>query len=486
MTRLSIFGEALVSLSVAVVLPFHGCDWHDGGHSGGKGGHAGAGGSAGTSGTGTSGTGGSAGTSGTGGSAGTSGTGGSGVVLTPAERAQLQTLTPLPAVPADTTNRHADDPAAAALGQKLFFDAEFSGPLKVASDLGPVGAVGKVSCASCHASAYLDDDRSVPETVSLGADFHTRNSPTLVNASFYRWTNWGGRFSAQWELPIAVVESGVIMNGNRLKLAHRIFDVYRSEYEAVFGALDPALADFPAEGKPKPAPTDANPNPPDGAWEGMTAAQQQIVNRVLVNYAKAIAAYMRKLVSRNAPLDRFMAGETGALDLSAQRGARLFVGKARCIACHSGPHFSDDRFHNLGVPQTGEKVPASDDGRFKDVPPLLSSAFSSRGAYSDDPDAGLLEGLTNPMPETARGAFRTPDLRGVALTAPYMHSGQLATLQAVIDFYDAGGGTPVSGAKDPLLVPLQLTAQEKSDLLSFLGALTGDPIPPALRTGAAQ
>lgn len=490
--KLSRMRDLIASTSILVLLGGAGCSDDPAarppqGAGGTTGGSAGTGGSSGTGGTEMDAAGGSAGESGSAGAGGAlcdAATGEAGVVdIGPAERALLARLTPLPAVPADTTNRVADNPAAATLGQKLFFDPVFSGALKVASDLGAVGESGKVSCASCHSSNYLDDVRSVPETVSLGTDFHTRNSPTLVNASFYAWTNWGGRFSAQWELPMVVLENGVIMNGNRLQLTHRIFDVYRAEYELVFGAMADGISDlarFPANAKPKPAPTPATPNPPDGPWEGMAPADRLVANTVLVNFSKAVGAYLRLLVSRNSPFDRWMAGDATAIDIAAQRGAKLFVGSARCVTCHHGPHFSDDQFHNIGVPQTGEKVPAADDGRFKDVPGLLASPFNTKGSFSDDPNSNRLLGLTDPMPDVSKSAFRTVDLRGVALTAPYMHAGQLATLDEVVDFYDRGGDTPASGVKDPLMTPLHLTAQEKADLVVFLRSLTGEAIPPGL------
>jgi cytochrome c peroxidase len=398
--------------------------------------------------------------------------------LSDAEWGVLGTLSPLPAPPPDTTNAYADSRRAAELGQRLFFDAGFSGPLRVASDLGAVGDVGKVSCASCHSGKYLDDERSVPRNVSLGTDFHTRNAPAIVNSAFYAWTNWGGRFSAQWELPIAVVESPIIMNGNRLQLAHRLFAVYRRPYEKLFGALEPALGSdplrFPAAGKPKAAATD-----PDGAWELMAAADRTIVNRILVNYAKALAAYFRVLVSRNAPFDDFVAGDECAISADAQRGALLFIGKARCVGCHGGPDFADDRFHNLGVPQQGEHVPATDSGRFGNVAALLGSAFNSAGAFSDDPSEGArrLAGLAVPMPDETQGAFRTAGLRGVAQTEPYMHSGQLATLADVLEFYDQGGGTPAIGTRNPRLQPLGLSAGEKADLIEFLKSLSGERPP---------
>ena len=316
--------------------------------------------------------------------------------------------------------------------------------------------------------------------VSIGTDVHTRNSPTLINASFYTWTNWAGRFAAQWELPLAVVENGLTMNGNRLQVAHRIFDAYKVEYEAVFNTTLPAelgtdLTRFPASGKPKPASTPANPNPPDGIWEtGMTAGDKLIVNTILANYSKAIAAYMRLLVSHEAPFDKWVEGDATAISASAQRGAELFVGKANCSGCHSGPHFSDQRFHDLGAPG------AADDGRFKDVPGLLGSIFNVNGDFSDKKDTGLLDGLTNPMPDTAKGQFRTPGLRGAALTGPYMHSGGLATLEAVIDFYDAGGGATADD-----LEPLNLTAGEKADLVAFLNTLTGAAVPAPLLVDTA-
>jgi len=393
------------------------------------------------------------------------------VLLTDMERAMVQTLSPLPDVPADPTNAHADDPAAAELGQMLFYDKSYSGPLAVASDLGAVGESGKIACFSCHSGPYLDDQRSSPSNVSLGADFHTRNAPTTINSAFYPWTNWGGRFSAQWELPLAVAESGVIMNSSRLRVAHVIFDTYRTEYEAVFGAMEPAIGSdatrFPATGKPGAA---------SGNWEAMTDADRAIVNGIYVNFGKALEAYVRKLVSRNAAFDRFVAGDEHALDESAKRGMQIFLGKGRCFSCHNGPLLADGLFHNLGVPQSGDHVPASDDGRYKDIPPLLASPFNSAGAFSDDTTTGRLLGLTNPPPASARGQFRTPSLRGVALTAPYMHSGQLATLQDVVAFYDAGGGVPVSGSRDAQLVPLHLEAAERADLVAFLTTLTGDAV----------
>ena len=401
-------------------------------------------------------------------------------LLTAAELAALGALSPLPALPPDPTNRYADVPQAAQLGQKLFFDKSYSGALAVADDgtnggLGSVGETGKVSCASCHApgSQALNDRRSVPGNVSLGTDYGTRVALGIVNSSFYKWTNWGGRFDSQWSLPLAVAENPKIMNGTRLQLAHMLYAKYRAEYNATFPvALDPALdpkatdaARFPASGKPG-----------DATWNGMTAADQGIVNTVFANYGKALQAYFRTLISGPSPFDRFVAGDRAAISASAVRGIRLFLSKG-CAGCHAGPTFSDDSFHALGVPQTGPRVPATDLGQYQDVPALLASPFNTQGSYSDDARTGKLNGLAQDPGQ--KGRFRTKSLRNLVGAAPYMHAGQLATLAEVITFYDQGGGdTGSSGiVKDPRMVPLRLSAQDKQDLVAFLNTLTGDPVP---------
>jgi cytochrome c peroxidase len=151
--------------------------------------------------------------------------------------------------------------------------------------------------------------------------------------------------------------------------------------------------------------------------------------------ALAIDAYVRRLTTPNSPFDRYAGGNPGALTDAQKRGLALFAGKAECTMCHRGPNFEDDQFHALGVK-------GDDSGRFK------------------------VTGV-----EADRNAFKTPTLRNVALTAPYMHDGSLSTLREVIDFYDAGGG--VQQPKSVLLRKLNLTEKEKSDLVAFLESLTG-------------
>jgi cytochrome c peroxidase len=155
--------------------------------------------------------------------------------------------------------------------------------------------------------------------------------------------------------------------------------------------------------------------------------------------SKAIAAYERTVVSNNSPFDRWVKGEKGAMTAQQVRGFELFTGKARCDVCHSAPNFTDDGFHNLGLESWGEEQP--DMGRYAQVP------------------LGLM-----------KGAFKTPTLRDVERTAPYFHDGSAATLEDVVEHYNKGG--VVKTNLSPNMQELNLTEQEKADLVAFMKALT--------------
>jgi cytochrome c peroxidase len=158
--------------------------------------------------------------------------------------------------------------------------------------------------------------------------------------------------------------------------------------------------------------------------------------------AKAIASFERTLLSGDSPFDRYEAGTKSALSPAGRRGLEIFRTKAKCTSCHVGVNFSDEEFHNIGV-----------------------------GMEKPNPDLGRFEVTKK---EADRGAFKTPTLRDVALSAPYMHDGSLKTLEAVIDHYDRGGKE--NPWIDEKIKPLGLTDQEKQDLLAILKALTGAPI----------
>ena len=155
---------------------------------------------------------------------------------------------------------------------------------------------------------------------------------------------------------------------------------------------------------------------------------------------KSIAAFERTIVSTDSDFDRWLKGVDGAMSDAALRGFEVFKGKANCVACHSGFNFSDNGFHNVGLKDM------DDMGRYK-IKPI----------------------------NVLKGAFKTPTLRGVALTAPYMHNGAYNTLEEVVDHYNAGGFEN-AGTLDPNMKKLNLTKQEKQDLVEFLRSLTGDPM----------
>lgn len=340
----------------------------------------------------------------------------------------------------DPTNRFATSPPATRLGGKLFFDPALSGPLLIDSEHGTIGERGKVSCHTCHDGPAMDDRRAEPANLSVGTGRGSRNSPPLVNAAHYTWSNWGGRFESQWALSLAVIEKPEVMNGSRVDLARRIVESYPEDYATAFGERVPARLDparFPAGARPKEA-----------AWERMTVEDRMLVDRISTHAAQAIAAYLRTLEGRDAPFDRFVAGQDDAIGEAAKRGFTLFV--THCKVCHAGPQLTDNKFHALAVAQFGPGVPPKDGGAFDD---------------RRDP---------------TYGAFRTPTLRNVALTAPYMHDGLFKTLANVVAFYNAGGGDVEGVRKDPEVKRLGLSDRDQADLVEFMQSLTDASLPEQL------
>jgi cytochrome c peroxidase len=390
--------------------------------------------------------------------------------------------------PSDPSNKYEDRVDAAKLGKKLFFEAGFSGelgPYNVADTNGALGSAGerrKVACASCHDPRTAGvDHRSLPNSTSLGVSYTTRNSPSVINAAYSPlWQFWDGRADSLWSQALSPPEGPAECNGTRLGVAHLVFVKYGEEYNAIFAEYPlPDLSNtarFPLEGRPT-----------DDDFKNMNDDDEEVVNRIYVNFGKAIAAYERRLISpafEKSPFDKFMAGDAEAMSPAAIRGARLFVGRAGCMECHRGPMFTDFTFHNVGAPQTGEHVPPIDRGRSDGIVAIRSDLANervqynfTRGTYwSDQPDdthtAPLLTIVDDTALEPYQGLFKTPTLRNVNKTAPYMHDGAYQTLWDVVNHYNFGGATgPYSGKKDPALAPLLLTDSELGDLVEFLRAL---------------
>ncbi len=285
-------------------------------------------------------------------------------------------------------------PTSVALGRKLFLDPILS-------------ADRTISCASCH-----DPDRSFtdgrPTAVGVFDRVGPRRVPKLLNRGYGRSFFWDGRIPTLEEQVLQPVI-------NRLEMGLALPEAISRL------AADPSYASMFREAFGR------EPNRDD--------------------LARALASYVRTILAGNSRYDRYVAGETDALDETERLGLDLFRGKGNCVTCHLGPNLTDERFHNTGV---GYR-----DGRFED-----DGRFAVSGSDGD------------------LGAFKTPTLRNVAETAPYMHNGSIATLKDVIDDYDAGG-TPNPNL-DREIRKLDLTDTEKAALIAFMKSLTG-PVREGLR-----
>jgi cytochrome c peroxidase len=417
------------------------------------------------------------------------------VVFSAAESSQMQLLANLPAVPASPTNAFANSAAAAALGKQYYFDARFSGPLThsdntiAPSGNGVPGQTSRISCSRCHnPSTGFSDQRSVPDDTSLGASFTGRNAPTLYNVAYQTWYFWDGRKDSLWSQALGPTESSIEHDGNRVAFAMVIRDHYASLHGAVFGPLPvelndlgttypfpapPAAPDFPLQGRPGAGPTAGG----FANYDALPAGHKLAVNRVFADFGKSIEAYERLIVSRNSRFDQFVAsGSVSGLSLSEQNGLKIFLGKGRCILCHSGPNFTDNAFHNIGVAQAGLHVPAGDNGRFDGIPQVVADPFNGIGVFSDNAAAGATK-LSGVVTDPSQlGQFKTPTLRSIGETGPYMHTGQIKTLRDVIVFYNAGGD-PSGFVGTRQLIPLGLTPSEIDDLTAFLLTLDGEELP---------
>ncbi len=273
------------------------------------------------------------------------------------------------------------------LGRKLFFDPILS------SD-------GSTSCATCHKPEY---GFSTPEAIPAGVagSVGRRHPPSLVNRRWGTAHFWDGRSTTLEDQALQPIES---------------------EHELA-SSVDDAIARIAAHEE----------------YPGLfQQAFDAAVNRE--NLALAIASFERELVSSDSPIDRFVtASGEGVLTRSQRQGLWIYESKGGCWQCHSGPNYSDEKFHNTGVSWGLEPL-----------------------------DLGQFEITNN---EEHRGLFKTPTLRDVALSGPYMHDGSIATLAEVVEFYSKGGNKNPN--LDKRIKPLNLSDQEKADLVEFLKALTG-------------
>jgi len=389
---------------------------------------------------------------------------------------RLSWLGSLPELSPDPTNKYADNPAAAEFGQQLFFDKRLS-------------ANGKVACATCHVPDKLFTDGLAK---SRGVGETPRSAPSIIGVAHSPWFFWDGHSDSLWSQALGPLESGVEHGGNRSQYARIIYSdqTYRKTYESLFGEL-PDLSDigrFPLNSGPAADQASVE------RWQEMSEADRKAITRIYVNMGKAIAAYERLLMPAPSRFDRYVEallnGEpTGNNSLSADElaGLKLFFGKAMCITCHQGPLFTNNGFHNVGVPDPAtikpkylppilhalRDKPPVDEGRYKGIQQALKSEFNCLNEYSDakEDDCAELK-FANTKHTATLGAFKVPSLRNVAETAPYMHSGQFSTLAEVMLHYNAA---PKAHIGHNELLPLNLQQTELEQIEAFLHSLSSPP-----------
>jgi cytochrome c peroxidase len=359
----------------------------------------------------------------------------------------VQQMASRPPAPPSPSNAHADDPAAAALGDALFHDADLAGE-------------HKISCATCH---QPDKGYGDGFAVAAGVSSGSINTPGIATAARQRWLFWDGRADSLWSQALGPLENPIETAGTRLHVAHRVRAAHAADFEAVFGPLPP-LDDtkrFPPEGKPG-----------DATYDGMSAADQASITTIFVQVGKAIEAYERTLSPAPIRLETYAAGQYDSLTTEERDGLYAFL-HGGCVNCHSGPALSDGAFHDVLMPSHSATGPG-DRGRIDGVTKLLASPFRADGPHSDDPTAGAL--LSSLVSESGQlGQLRTPSLRNVALTGPWGHGGTFSTLTDVVKHYGQAAplqaGPRTAGQRDPA-IPAFLSGHD-AVLVAFLQSLGG-------------
>jgi cytochrome c peroxidase len=341
------------------------------------------------------------------------------VVAIPALAEELELPVPTGVLPPEIPASNPPTPARAELGKKLYFDGRLS-------------ADDSVACATCHDPAHaFAEPRKV--STGVGGAQGVRNAPTVLNAAFLATQFWDGRAPTLEDQALQPLVNPVEM-----------------------AMPDHAAVEKKVSKLPEYAPL----------FEAAFGDDKVTITRVV----QAIATYERTLLSLDAPIDRFLAGDEGAISPAAKRGWELFNGKARCNSCHGHiavlPLFTDDQFHNVGV--------AAKDVNFEDLARQLEAHPEDLPRLAHEPGINQLGRFLVTKEHKDIGAFKTPQLRNVALTAPYMHDGSEATLQEVIEFYDRGGNP--NPWLDGGMRPLSLSDREKADLVALLETFTSDDL----------
>lgn len=410
----------------------------------------------------------------------------------------------------------------AKFGYKLFRDKNLS-------------ANGQVSCATCHVpSRSFTDGRAVAQGLELGA----RNTPTIINSFQNSWFFWDGRADSLESQALKPIESNAEHGLSRSQLVAKVIENHAEEYTSVFKhkvkrsrvegfhSLSYVNSQFPAlpvsmaaytlatignfkllngildlayKAKSAPALLVATMTRPEGGAVGFDFkdSDRALISRVAVNVASALAAYERTILATNSAFDRYrsrvLVGGKGddpraylneEFGRKAFEGLNLFVGKGRCSACHHGPNFSDQQFHNIGLPDREHPLHDRTDvfpdmGRAIGLIKVLNDPMNCLGSHFNHEVVGRLESCEElPYLDVENtehvGAFKTPTLRNLSDTAPYGHDGRFATIEEVLRHYNKPSIKPAVGHREETLNEIDLSASEQESLSKFLKAL-GSP-----------
>lgn len=380
---------------------------------------------------------------------------------------QQFSLSSLADAPNSKSNSVASDLNAAKLGHQLFFDKRLS-------------ANGEVACSHCHQpEKYFTD--GLKTSVAIGTA--KRNAPSVLSASWSHWMYWDGRKDSVWSQALGPLEDPAEHGFTRVKVVKSIAKNYSQSYEAIFGKIlaDELLASLPDDATPIGSEQQKQ------LWQQIDPQIQQEVNQAFANVGKSLMAYQRQLKTPLARFDHYVDAlvadnltTANQLNDSELNGMKLFLGRANCVSCHNGPLFTNFEFHNIGAPESDKNN--VDLGRYSGIKSLVADEFTCLSSYSDAKPEDCMEMrfLKKQGPELV-GAFKTPSLRNVAKTAPYMQTGQFDTLEQVIEHYDIPKPPYYNRQQHPNrphfdILALNLKPQEKLDLMAFLHTLTS-PIP---------
>lgn len=363
----------------------------------------------------------------------------------------------LPPLQPDPSNAVADDERAATLGRQLFFDARLS-------------ANGAVSCATCHRPDFAFSD-GLPIAVGIGPG--RRHTPGLLGIAYSPWFYWDGRRDSQWAQALTPLETHFEQGAGRAAIVRLLATDpdYKAMYEEIFGAL-PDPARLPDSALPLGDDSEQE------AWRMLDPGLKYEVSAAFANAGKALAAYQRKLLPERSRFDEYADavardGATRQGDMLSREeisGLDLFIGEAQCINCHNGPLFTNHDFHNTGILPVFGQLPSL--GRFDGVRLAREDPFNCLGEFSDAAPGQCTELRFARDDNDLAGAHKTPGLRNVTLTAPYMHTGQIATLEEVMRHYNEAP-TAMLGHNEAK--PLGLSNRQLRQLEAFLHTLEVAP-----------